>query len=62
MKNIKEKISKYLGFEPEYVPFLTGSKNEIILQDDGAGVFIREWDIDGVEKPTDEQLNAIEDK
>ena len=35
---------------------------DVLLQDDsnGQGPYIKEWNISGVAKPTDEQLNAVE--
>ena len=30
------------------------------LQDDGSGAYIRDWNVDGITKPTDNELNALE--
>ena len=35
-------------------------RNDVILQDDGEGVYIKEWNLDSHAKPTDAQLNALE--
>ena len=35
-------------------------RNNFILQDDGSGAYIRQWNVNGVSKPTDEQLNSLE--
>ena len=32
---------------------------DILLQDDGSGVYIKEWNLD-IEQPTDEQLTSYE--
>ena len=32
----------------------------VILQDDGKGIYIKEWNLDSPAKPTDAQLNALE--
>jgi len=54
MNNIDKKIIAYLGRTPDF-------QTEVKLQDDGDGVvYIKEWNVDGVDKPTDEQLNAFE--
>jgi len=34
---------------------------DVLLQDDGSGVYIKEWNLD-IPKPTDEQLNSYEDE
>ena len=33
---------------------------DVILQDDGQGAYIKEWNISGVAKPTDDQLATYE--
>ena len=35
---------------------------DVLLQDDGQGAYIKEWNISGVSKPTDSQLDAQEAK
>ena len=50
---IDKKIIAYLGRTPDFI-------EEVKLQDDGDGVvYIKEWNVDGVAKPTDEQLDAL---
>tara|TARA_R100001440_G_scaffold35211_1_gene54248 strand:+ start:747 stop:1073 length:327 start_codon:yes stop_codon:yes gene_type:complete len=51
MENLTNKIKIYLGRTPN---FLT----EVILYDDGAGPYIKEWNATDKVKPTDAQLNA----
>ena len=34
--------------------------NDVLLQDDGQGAYIKEWNISGVSKPTTEQLASYE--
>ena len=53
MSNINRKIEAYLGRKPE-------SETEVILQDDGQGVYIKFWS-DSLDKPkpTDAQLDAL---
>ena len=52
MDNLDKKIIVYLGRTPDFL-------NEVFLQDDGQGAYIKEWNVDGVAKPTDSQLNAL---
>ena len=33
--------------------------NNIVLQNDGSGDYIHTWNVSGVSKPTDSQLNAL---
>ena len=33
--------------------------SNILLQDDGSGAYIKTWNVSGVTKPTDSQLNAL---
>jgi len=33
--------------------------NNILLQDDGSGGYIKNWNVSGVTKPTDSQLNEL---
>ena len=51
MTQLKYKIEIYLN--KQY------SDNEVILQNDGNGDYIKEWNLD-IAKPTDAQLNALE--
>ena len=53
MDNLSKKIQIYLGRTPNFL-------KEVILQDDGQGSYIKEWNATDKTKPTDEQLNALE--
>jgi len=50
--SLKNKIIVYLNRTPDFL-------EEVKLQDDGQGAYIKEWNVDGVAKPTDEQLDAL---
>ena len=52
MPSLANKIKIYLDRKPNF-------NNEVILQDDGQGAYIKEWNVDGVAKPTDAQLDAL---
>ena len=52
MINITNKIKAYLNRKPDF-------REEVKLQDDGQGAYIKEWNVEGVAKPTDAQLNAL---
>lgn len=52
MPSLANKIKIYLDRKPNF-------NNEVILQDDGQGAYIKEWNVDGVTKPTDAQLDAL---
>jgi hypothetical protein len=52
MSNLDKKIQAYLNKRPDF-------GNEVILQDDGQGAYIKEWNVEGVAKPTDAQLDAL---
>ena len=52
MENLLYKIIAYLDRSPDLL-------KEVKLQDDGQGAYIKEWNVDGVAKPTDSQLNAL---
>ena len=49
---ITTKIKLYANKEVDFL-------NEVILQDDGDGAYIKEWNLDIVQ-PTEAQLNALE--
>ena len=53
MSELDKKITIYLGRKPNF-------SSEVILQDDGNGSYIKEWNINGLAKPTEAQLNALE--
>jgi len=52
MSNIDKKIIIYLGRTPDF-------DKDVILQDDGDGAYIREWNV-AEAQPTEEQLDALE--
>ena len=57
MAQYSTKIKKYLAANSvDEVDFLS----DVLLQDDGNGAYIKEWNVDGVDKPTDSQLDSYE--
>lgn len=59
MAQLSTKIKEYLKANSvNEVDFTT----DVLLQDDGQGAYIKEWNISGVDKPTDSQLDAQETK
>jgi len=52
MINLANKIKVYLDRTPDFL-------EEVKLQDDGQGAYIKEWNVEGVAKPTDAQLDAL---
>jgi hypothetical protein len=52
MTNLSTKIKLYANKEVDFL-------NEVKLQDDGNGVYIKEWNLD-IAQPTEVQLNALE--
>jgi hypothetical protein len=52
MAKITTKIIKYVGQDVNF-------KSDVILQDDGQGSYIKEWNLD-IAKPTNEQLDSYE--
>ena len=52
MSTLNFKIEAYLNRKPDF-------REEVKLQDDGQGAYIKEWNVDGVVKPTDAQLDAL---
>ena len=59
MAQLSTKIKEYLKANlVNEVDFTT----DVLLQDDGQGAYIKEWNISGVAKPTDSQLDAQETK
>ena len=57
MSNLYYKVKLYLEAnsktEEEF-------KNNILLQNDGSGDYVKTWNVSGVAKPTDSQLNALD--
>jgi|SRR6056300_698190 hypothetical protein len=57
MAQLSTKIKKYLAANSvNEVDFM----KDVLLQDDGSGPYIKEWNIDGVAKPTDAQLDSYD--
>jgi hypothetical protein len=54
MANLSTKIKLYANKEIDF-------RNEVKLQDDGNGAYIKEWNLD-IPQPTIEQLNALENE
>ena len=52
MAQLSNKIRKYLGREVDFTA-------DVKLQDDGDGVYIKEWNV-AEAQPTEEQLNALD--
>ena len=52
MAQLSNKIKIYLDREVNFT-------NDVILQDDGSGVYIKEWNV-AEAQPTDEQLDALD--
>ena len=60
MVQLYTKVKLYLeanGKTESELELFTGT---VKLQNDGAGDYIPEWNVSGLTKPTDEQLNALE--
>ena len=57
MAQLSTKIKEYLKANSvNEVDFTT----DVLLQDDGQGAYIKEWNISGVTKPSDSDLSAVE--
>lgn len=52
MAKLTTKIIKYVGQDVNF-------NSDVILQDDGKGAYIKEWNLD-IKKPTDAQLSTVE--
>jgi len=52
MTQLSTKIKLYVDAEVDFL-------NDVLLQDDGNGAYIKEWNLD-IAKPTQEQLDALE--
>ena len=57
MANLSTKIKLYCEANSKTVNFDKGGN--VLLQDDGSGPYIKTWNVSGVSKPTDSQLNAL---
>jgi len=52
MASLSNKIKQYVNAEVDFL-------NDVKLQDDGNGAYIKEWNLE-IPKPTDAQLSAVE--
>ena len=52
MAQLSTKIKLHANQEVDFL-------NDVVLQDDGQGAYIKEWNLD-IAKPTQEQLDALE--
>ena len=52
MASLSSKIKQYVDAEVDF-------ENDVKLQDDGQGAYIKEWNLD-IAQPTDAQLDALE--
>ena len=52
MASLSNKIRQYVNAKIDFT-------SDVILQDDGQGAYIKEWNLD-IAKPTDAQLDALE--
>ena len=52
MASLSSKIKQYVNSEVDFL-------NDVKLQDDGNGAYIKEWNLE-IPKPTDAQLSAVE--
>ena len=52
MASLSSKIKQYVNAEVDFL-------NDVKLQDDGQGAYIKEWNLD-IAKPTTAQLDALE--
>jgi len=60
MAQLSTKINLYCEANSKVAKFDTGGNVEIINNSDGVGDLIKTWNVDGLEKPTTEQLDALE--
>jgi len=60
MASLSTKVSLYCTANSKTASF--GAEGNVILQDDsdGKGPYIKEWNVDGLTKPTDDQLATYE--
>jgi len=52
MASLSSKIKQYVNAEVDFI-------NDVKLQDDGQGAYIKEWNLD-IAQPTQAQLDALE--
>ena len=53
MADLSSKVRMYVGTEIKFGV-------DVLIQNDGQGDYIKEWNLDSPAKPTDAQLNALE--
>ena len=60
MASLSTKVALYCTTNSKTADF--GSEGNVALQDDsdGKGSYIKEWNVDGLSKPTDDQLATYE--
>jgi hypothetical protein len=57
MAQLSTKVKEYLKANSVNT---VNFQSDVLLQDDGQGAYIKEWNISSVAKPTDDQLAAYE--
>ena len=57
MANLNTKVKKYLEANSKT---FESEENNIFLQNDGSGDYIKTWNVSGLAKPTDEQIASYE--
>ena len=56
MAQLSTKIKLFVEANSKTVDFT----KDVLLQDDGSGAYIKEWNVSGLAQPTDEQLASYE--
>ena len=56
MAQLSTKVKLYCEANSQTVDFT----KDVLLQDDGKGPYIKEWNVSGLDKPTDDQLATYE--
>ena len=56
MAQLSTKISLYCQANSKTVDFT----KDVLLQDDGSGAYIKEWNVSGLAQPTDDQIASYE--
>jgi len=57
MANLNTKVKKYLEANSKT---FESEENNILLQNDGSGDYIKTWNVSGLAKPTDETIASYE--
>jgi len=58
MASLNTKVTKYLEANSKT---FESEQNNIFLQNDGSGDYIKTWNVSGLAKPTDEQIASYEE-